>query len=73
MISFSKTLFSNPKRARKLVEFVLSKEELSAYDINKLKIEKDSFKESRQADLILSILFKNNPKKRAKIFIFMRA
>ena len=66
---FFKDTFSNPKRARKLVEFVLSKEELSAYDINKLKIEKDSFKESRQGDLILSILFKNNPKKRAKIFI----
>ncbi|MCY4321018.1 MAG: Rpn family recombination-promoting nuclease/putative transposase, partial [Bdellovibrionaceae bacterium] len=61
--------FSNLKRARKLVEFVLSKKELGVYDIKKLRIEKESFKESRKADLILSIPFKKSAKIRARIFI----
>ena len=68
---FFKDSFSNPKRAKKLLEFILTKEELQVYDINKLKIEKDSFTQGRQADLILSIPFKKNPKKRARIFILL--
>ena len=66
---FFKDSFSNPKRAKKLLEFILTKKELQVYDINKLKIEKDSFKEARHADLILSILFKKNNKQRARVFI----
>ena len=68
---FFKDSFSNPKRAKKLLEFILTKKELQVYDINKLKIEKDSFKEGRQADLILSIPFKKNPKQRARVFILL--
>ena len=68
---FFKDSFSNPKRAKKLLEFILTKKELQVYDINKLKIEKDSFKEARQADLILSIPFKKKPKIRAKVFILL--
>ena len=68
---FFKDAFSDPKRAKKLLEFILSKKEAQAYDINKLKIEKDSFKEGRQADLILSIPLKKNSKQRAGIFILL--
>ncbi|MCY4321445.1 MAG: Rpn family recombination-promoting nuclease/putative transposase, partial [Bdellovibrionaceae bacterium] len=66
---FFKDTFSNLKRARKLVEFVLSKEELLVYDIKKLRIEKESFKESRKADLIISLPFKRNNNQITKIFI----
>ena len=68
---FFKDSFSNPKRAKKLLEFILTKKELQVYDINKLKVEKDSFKEARYADLILSILFRKNPKIRARVFILL--
>ena len=68
---FFKDSFSNPKRAKKLLEFILTEKELQVYDINKLKIEKDSFKEARYADLILSIPFRKNPKIRARVFILL--
>ena len=32
---FFKDSFSDPKRAKKLLEFILSKKEAQAYDINK--------------------------------------
>ena len=69
--SFFKDTFSNPKRAKKLLEFILSKKEFEVYDINKIRIEKDSFKEGRHADIILSLPFKKNPKLRARIFILL--
>ena len=65
---FFKDTFSNLKRARKLVEFVLSKKELELYDINGLRVEKDSFIEGRQADIVLSLPSKKNPEKRARLF-----
>ena len=68
---FFKDSFSNPKRAKKLLEFILTKKELQVYDINKLKIEKDSLKEARHADLILSIPFRKKPKIRARVFILL--
>ena len=68
---FFKDSFSNPKRAKKLLEFILTKKEKQIYDISKLKVEKDSFKEARHADLILSIPFRKNPNLRAKVFILL--
>ena len=68
---FFKDSFSNPKRAKKLLEFILTKKEKQIYDINKLKVEKDSFKEARHADLIFSIPFRKNPKLRARVFILL--
>ena len=68
---FFKDTFSDPKRAKKLLEFILTKKEVQVYEISEFKIEKDSFKEGRQADLILSIPLKKNPKQRARIFILL--
>ena len=68
---FFKDTFSDPKRSKKLLEFILTKKEVQVYDISELKIEKDSFKEGRQADLILSIPVKKNPKQRVRIFILL--
>ena len=65
---FFKDTFSNPKRARKLVEFVLSENELKLYDIKSLRVEKESFIEGRQADIILSLPHKKNPQKRTRLF-----
>ena len=65
---FFKDTFSNPKRAKKLVEFVLSKNELKLYNINGLRVEQNSFIEGRQADIVLSLPAKNNPKRRARLF-----
>ena len=64
---FFKDTFSNLKRARKLVEFVLSKNELELFDINGLRVEKDSFIEGRHADIVLSLPFKDS-KERARLF-----
>ena len=68
---FFKDSFSNPKRAKKLLEFILTKKEQQVYDIDKLKVEKDSFKEARHADLIFSIPFRKNPEIRARVFILL--
>ena len=67
---FFKGFYSDPKLARELLQLIFSKEELKAYDLKNLKIEKDTFGEKR-ADLIVSVPFKTSPKIRLKIFILL--
>ncbi len=68
--TFFKLFYSDTKLAKELLKLIFSKKELKAYNLNKLKIEKDTFEEKR-ADLIFSLPFKNYPKKRVKIFILL--
>ena len=67
---FFKGFYSDPKLARELLQLIFSKEELKAYDLKNLKIEKDTFGEKR-ADLIVSVPFKTSPKIRLRIFILL--
>ena len=50
------------------MEFVLSEKELKLFDIGGLRVEKESFIEGREADIVLSLPSKKNPKKRARLF-----
>ena len=68
--SFFKLFFSNTKLAQDLIKLIFSKKELTAYNLNKLKIEKDSF-EGKRADLVFSLPFKKSPKNKIKILILL--
>ena len=67
---FFKIFYSDPKLSKELLEIIFSKEELEAYDLNKLKTEKDTF-EDKRADLILSFPFKAYPKIKLRVFILL--
>ena len=68
--SFFKLFYSDIELAKELLKLIFSKKEIQAYNLNKLKIEKDTFEEKR-ADLIFSLPFKDYPKNRIKIFILL--
>ncbi len=68
--NFFKLFYSDTELAKGLLKLIFSKKELGAYNLNKLKIEKDTFEEKR-VDLIFSLPFKNYPKIRVKIFILL--
>ena len=67
---FFKSFYSDPKLARELLSLIFSKKEAQAYDLNKLKVEKDTFGDKR-ADLILSVPFKSSSKIKVRIFILL--
>ena len=67
---FFKSFYSDPKLSKELLGLIFSKQELKAYNLNKLKIEKDTFGDKR-ADLILSIPFKTSPKIKLRVFILL--
>ena len=67
---FFKLFYSNPKLAQELFQFIFSKEELKAYDLAKLKIEKDTF-EGKEADLVFSVPLKAFPKVKLEIFVLL--
>ena len=68
--SFFKDFYSDPKLAQELLKLIFSKKELKAYNLKKVRIEKDTF-EGKRADLILSVPFKTPPKIRLRIFILL--
>ncbi|MDE0518009.1 MAG: Rpn family recombination-promoting nuclease/putative transposase, partial [Bdellovibrionales bacterium] len=68
--NFFKLFYSDVKLAKELLKLILSKKEIQAYDLNKIKIEKDTF-ETKRADLIFSLPLKNYLKSRIKIFILL--
>ncbi len=68
--NFFKLFYSDIELAKELLKLIFSKKEIGAYDLNKLKIEKDTFEEKR-ADLIFSLPLKNDLKSRIKIFILL--
>ena len=68
--SFFKLFYSDPKLAQELFQLVFSKAELKAYDLKKLKVEKDTF-EDKRADLVYSVPLKSYPKFKLKIFILL--
>ena len=67
---FFKRFYSHPKFAFEIFRLVFSKKELLAYEWNKLKTEKDTFKD-KMADLVFSVPFKKKPKLKVKIFILL--
>ena len=66
---FFKDCFSHLDFALELFQILFSKEELTAYDLSKLKIEKDTLKDKR-ADLIFSVPLKS-AEVDLKIFILL--
>ncbi|MCZ0932438.1 MAG: Rpn family recombination-promoting nuclease/putative transposase [Oligoflexia bacterium] len=68
--NFFKLFYSDIELAKELLKLIFSKKEAQAYDLNKLKVEKDTF-EAKRADLIFSLPFKGYPKSRVKIFILL--
>ena len=69
--SFFKLFYSDTKLAKELLKLIFSKKELEAYNLNKLKIEKDTFEGNKTADLVFSLPLKAYPKSRVKIFILL--
>ena len=67
---FFKLFYSNPELAKELFQFIFSKEELKAYDLTKLKIEKDTF-EGKEADLVFSVPLKAVPKMKLELFVLL--
>ena len=67
---FFKACYSNPCFAKELFQLVLSEEEFAIFDWENLKAEKDSFQDLR-ADLVFSVPLKNQPKKKAKLFLLL--
>ena len=68
--NFFKLFYSDTKLAKELLKLIFSKKELRAYNLNKLKIEKDTF-EGKSADLVFSLPFKDYPKNRVRILILL--
>ena len=68
--SFFKGFYSDPKLAQELLQLIFSKKELKAYNLNKLKIEKDTF-EGKEADLVFSVPLKAFPKMKVELFILL--
>ncbi len=68
--SLFKHFYSDPDLARELLQLIFSKKEAQAYDLKKLKIEKDTF-EGKRADLIISVPFKANPKMKLELLILL--
>ena len=68
--NFFKLFYSDTELAKELLKLIFSKKELKAYNLNQLKIEKDTF-EGKSADLIFSLPFKHYPKNRVKILILL--
>ncbi len=69
--SFFKLFYSDTKLAKELLKLFFSKKELRAYNLNKLKIEKDTFEGNKSADIVFSLPLKDYPKSRVKIFIIL--
>ena len=67
---FFKSFYSDRKFSKELLALIFSKKEAQAYNLNKLKVEKDTFGDKR-ADLVLSVPFKSSPKVRVRIFILL--
>ena len=67
---FFKQGFSDPRAAIELFQLVFSSEEFSAFNWETLKPEKDTFQDL-MADLVFSVILKNNPKRRVKICLLL--
>ncbi len=65
---FFKRFYSQPQFAEEIVRLILSKEELKACNLSKLKVEKSLFKD-KQMDLVLSFPLKNFPKSQIRIVV----
>ena len=68
--TFFKLFYSDVKWAKELLKLIFSKKEHKAYNLNKLKIEKDTF-ETKRADLVFSLPLKEEPKNKVKILILL--
>lgn len=68
--SFFKLIFSDPKLAKELLELIFTKAEKKAFNLNDIKLEKDSHKK-QMADLVLSFSLKNDSNKRVDFLMIL--
>ena len=68
--SFFKLIFSDPKLAKELLELIFTKEEKKAFNLEEIKLEKDTHKK-KLADLVLSFPLKKHPKQRIEFLIIL--
>ena len=68
---FFKGWYSEPAFARELLQLIFTQEEQQVYDFNRLKTEKDTLPEGKQADLVFSMPLKNSPHSTVRIFILL--
>ena len=68
---FFKEVYSNPRFAVELFKLILTKEEWQACDWSKARLEKDSFKEGKSADLNYSVPLKKDSSSRLRISILL--
>ena len=68
--SFFKLIFSNPERIKELLLLALTKKEAQAFNLDDIRLEKDSHKK-KLADLVLSFPFKNYPRKRIEFLVIL--
>ena len=68
---FFKRWYSDPAFAKELLQLVLTQKEQQAYDLSKLKPEKDTLPEGKQADLVFSMPLKDEPQIKLKTFILL--
>ena len=67
---FFKRWYSDPVFAKELLQLVLTQKEQKAYDLSKLKPEKDTLQD-KQADLVFSMPLKDEPQIKLKTFILL--
>lgn len=63
-----KDFYSDPKLSRDLLRLIFTKNKLKNFDLDKLKIEKDTLKD-KKADLIISVPFRNLSKVKLELFV----
>ena len=68
---FFKQAYSNLEFVVEIFKLIFSKKEFHSCKWKSLKIEKDTLKEDKRADLIFSVPLKNNPDTCLKIFILL--
>ena len=68
---FFKGWYSEPAFARELLQLIFTQEEQQVYDFNRLKTEKDTLPEGKQADLVFSMPLKRSPQSTVRIFILL--
>ena len=68
--SFFKLIFSDPKLAKELLELMLTKAENKVFNLDDIRLEKDTHKK-QLADIVLSFSLKNYPKERAEFFMIL--
>ena len=68
---FFKSFYSDPGLAFELFQLVLTGEELKTFDWSGLRLEKDTLKGNRRADMVFSVPLKQDPGMALRIFLLL--